>query len=101
VIAATSAHGAGAAGDSDPPSITVTDANTLIMTWGVVDRGDQVSTPPAGYNEEVDDVGFNDNAGGQGALATKTESGVGAKDPGAYDWTTNDEWAAITYAYQD
>lgn len=93
----------------NPPAITPVTANTLIVATGLgswIGGGgvSGVATPPTGYsNHYKTEVGGSSN-GSHAMVASKTWSGSGAEDPGAWTGITGasfDSWAAVTIALRE
>lgn len=105
-VAATTATQTGADGAPDPPSITPTNDNCLIVICGTVDDDDVASgvTAPSGYDNLIASdcaAGGPDSSGATAMMAAKILGTAGATDPAAFSLAAGaDRWAAATIAFR-
>jgi hypothetical protein len=99
-VAVTTAEGS-SVGQPNPPAITPTNDDTMILIAGFMDDTDTTGTPsapPTNYNLLATVVQSNTPTNGRIGTAYRILSGGGgsSEDPGAWTLDGDDEWGAAT-----
>ncbi|MFO7870665.1 MAG: Calx-beta domain-containing protein [Kiritimatiellia bacterium] len=87
------ADGNGGTGNPDPPQITTSIDGCMILAMAANVKKDTTYTEPSGFTERYDRAS-NQDINGTGA--DKLQSSAGAIDPGVFDSSIDDKWAAGT-----